>query len=899
MRIPTHQSVSKVKDNRGRCHDDKGHLESCRGGSGAAAKKPEGSSLDDLANFSLGPSTNKPRTERSPTRLVETKVSNLPEHKTVSSHIDRLVTASPDLQSVSIQVNTSDLREHLSRGEAAKAYAIHNRGKVTLNEKYFGNREKFTEDLKAQEAKGFHPRGCNTPESMITHELGHVLFEGLGSKGDERSDEIDDLIREAHKSGELAKVSRYATQGLEEDDLREAKAEIYASIHHTPTKGQQPLVRKVARILQGKTQEKSIMAPSALDRLPYLNFPHLQKSDHPVKIELSANDSNGQLAELLSYIRHNGNGGHSFVIIVDPDLRENTKRFSWDGDGSDRIEEIKVNGDVLKGLDYSDVHVPRLGDSMADEEKEGEEGLEKASDSDYVRQALADESEGMTAYSQALESITDPKLKEILAAITEDEKKHNMALEAWLKENDPAALEGHEGEESSSQESAEGDEAAEEKDDETGDKQDLIDQIEAVLAEHDDSEPEEKDEGNGVAEDDETVDGEDDDSEAAEGEDLDKDDDEDDVAKCSLDKFMPIVKLDDDQHKAYCVVAEPDVFDLQGDRSSAEDIEKASDRFMERLQKTCARGVGYNHERPIDAHVIENVVTKQDGMKLGSEILRKGTWYQGHKIEDEEIWKKIKSGEITGLSRQGVGVRMPVGKGMSEIRRVSKSGRVMKTKLYDLSDEDIDRIDWVGKAANGKRIAIIKFTGGAKMKTKPAGADKAGAGGALVSKADILEIVQKALEPLKEENAELRKELRKQTSILRKRDLESIAKAELPELDGGAEILKSLEGLPSEARKPIIKALKQANAMKAEAGKMLYKSVGSSRPAPGSVSAQFYSLVDARLGEIRKSTDHAGKSEKVLKAMAVAAITKERRDLAKAVLAEERAAHMRAQWGVS
>ncbi len=220
----------------------------------------------------------------------------------------------------------------------------------------------------------------------------------------------------------------------------------------------------------------------------------------------------------------------------------------------------------------------------------------------------------------------------------------------------------------------------------------------------------------------------------------------------------------------------------------------------------------------------------------------------------------------------------------------------------DLSDLELDEVSLVGKAANGKKFLIFKSMnkGGTKVKkmTKPAGAAKTKAGEALVNKADILEIVEKALAPLKEENAELRKELKKQTAILRKRDLESIAKSEIPEIEGGAEILKSLEGLPSESRKPIIKALKQANAMKSEAGKMLFKARGSSRPTPGSAMAQFYSLVDSRMGEIQKSAEHSGKSAKVQKALAVAAITKERPELAKAVLAEEKAAHMRAQWGV-
>lgn len=48
-------------------------------------------------------------------------------------------------------------------------------------------------------------------------------------------------------------------------------------------------------------------------------------------------DQDNNLENLLNYIKKNGNGGHSFTIVVDPDMKESTKRFSWDGDGSDRI----------------------------------------------------------------------------------------------------------------------------------------------------------------------------------------------------------------------------------------------------------------------------------------------------------------------------------------------------------------------------------------------------------------------------------------------------------------------------------------------------------------------------------------------------------------------------------
>lgn len=68
----------------------------------------------------------------------------------------------------------------------------------------------------------------------------------------------------------------------------------------------------------------------------------------PVKIQIEANDGDGKLSALLNYIKHVGNIGHSFSIVVDPGDREHEKRFSWDGDGSDHINEIRVDGAVQK-----------------------------------------------------------------------------------------------------------------------------------------------------------------------------------------------------------------------------------------------------------------------------------------------------------------------------------------------------------------------------------------------------------------------------------------------------------------------------------------------------------------------------------------------------------------------
>lgn len=55
--------------------------------------------------------------------------------------------------------------------------------------------------------------------------------------------------------------------------------------------------------------------------------------------EVTCRDIEGQLKELIEYIAENGNGGHSFSIVVDPG-DENEKKFYWDGDGGDYLKSV-------------------------------------------------------------------------------------------------------------------------------------------------------------------------------------------------------------------------------------------------------------------------------------------------------------------------------------------------------------------------------------------------------------------------------------------------------------------------------------------------------------------------------------------------------------------------------
>jgi hypothetical protein len=68
------------------------------------------------------------------------------------------------------------------------------------------------------------------------------------------------------------------------------------------------------------------------------------KEDDIDEIVIKTIDKDHRLKRLLYYIQDIGNVGHSFDIIVDPDNSDTKKIFGWDGDGSDRIKSIMVNG---------------------------------------------------------------------------------------------------------------------------------------------------------------------------------------------------------------------------------------------------------------------------------------------------------------------------------------------------------------------------------------------------------------------------------------------------------------------------------------------------------------------------------------------------------------------------
>tara|TARA_R110000803_G_scaffold33722_1_gene73762 strand:+ start:477 stop:1913 length:1437 start_codon:yes stop_codon:yes gene_type:complete len=61
----------------------------------------------------------------------------------------------------------------------------------------------------------------------------------------------------------------------------------------------------------------------------------------------------------------------------------------------------------------------------------------------------------------------------------------------------------------------------------------------------------------------------------------------------------------------------------------------------------------HDPESPVNAHLIESWITKQETIDKLGQKLPKGTWMSTYQIEDDHIWELIKNGTFTGYSIEG------------------------------------------------------------------------------------------------------------------------------------------------------------------------------------------------------------------------------------------------------
>lgn len=112
-----------------------------------------------------------------------------------------------------------------------------------------------------------------------------------------------------------------------------------------------------------------------------------------------------------------------------------------------------------------------------------------------------------------------------------------------------------------------------------------------------------------------------------------------------------ILKVDVERHYVTGIVYEPMVADAHDNFMTEAEIEKAAHWFMKNGDKI---DLQHSFEEADGLTVVESSVTKADQEIEGVRVM-KGTWLMTVEIANDEVWKAIENGEITGLSMGGVG----------------------------------------------------------------------------------------------------------------------------------------------------------------------------------------------------------------------------------------------------
>jgi hypothetical protein len=113
---------------------------------------------------------------------------------------------------------------------------------------------------------------------------------------------------------------------------------------------------------------------------------------------------------------------------------------------------------------------------------------------------------------------------------------------------------------------------------------------------------------------------------------------------------IPIEKVED-KRIIEGVVLTPDTVDAHGDIIKSEVIEETSADFLSKYNSFTKLGVQHSvFDKKFQLR--QSYIAKTD-MDLGNRKIKKGSWVIEVKVLDDDIWDKIKKGEITGFSIGG------------------------------------------------------------------------------------------------------------------------------------------------------------------------------------------------------------------------------------------------------
>jgi hypothetical protein len=116
--------------------------------------------------------------------------------------------------------------------------------------------------------------------------------------------------------------------------------------------------------------------------------------------------------------------------------------------------------------------------------------------------------------------------------------------------------------------------------------------------------------------------------------------------------YVPLLKSVDEERTVTGIVLKPNVVDAQGQVADKKVIKDAAFDFLSKYNTDTK--IGYMHENfDIPFELCESSITKQT-MVIDNSVIPEGSWLMTVRVLDDEIWDKVKKGEIKGFSIGGV-----------------------------------------------------------------------------------------------------------------------------------------------------------------------------------------------------------------------------------------------------
>lgn len=116
-------------------------------------------------------------------------------------------------------------------------------------------------------------------------------------------------------------------------------------------------------------------------------------------------------------------------------------------------------------------------------------------------------------------------------------------------------------------------------------------------------------------------------------------------------RFCPVLKVNAEEKSVTGVVLEPETVDAQLDIISEAVIQKAAENFLAKFNKATKLGLMHkNFSKKFE--LLQSYIMPSD-MTIGSTIVKKGSWIMKVRVIDNQVWKQVKEGKITGFSIGG------------------------------------------------------------------------------------------------------------------------------------------------------------------------------------------------------------------------------------------------------